>query len=173
MAVRSRQRGQKICSGSIVAKCFADVSKPVDIARTEYKSPAQLEWVLARSVLAMPGSFGPASCDGIFAPQQVKQVRGLQSSCSIGLAPLINHQRKRDAGFLAKSFGVLAVSKPDCRQCCAPIAKGAFMFAQLRHMFPTEYSAVVAEENKHDRLIQPKRTEADFMSICIRKNNRG
>ena len=47
------------------------------------------------------------------------------------------------------------------------------MRAQLRDVLAAEDSTVVAQENKHRRLPDPKRTEPDFFAIYVRQGNHG
>jgi hypothetical protein len=67
------ERGKERGWVSIIAECLADVSEPVNIARTEDKAATKLKRVFARFVLAETRGTCSLARPGIIGPQEVQQ----------------------------------------------------------------------------------------------------
>ena len=92
---------------------------------------------------------------GIFASQEMQEISGLQFRGAIGLASLIDEERKRDARFFTKQPRVIAVAESHRRKRRTLVAKRLLMFAQLRDVLAAKDSSVVAEKNQHGRSSVP------------------
>ena len=167
----SCERCKQGIDGSVVAKRFADVREAVDVARSEDKAPSQLERILPRFVLAMPGCPCARSRGGVVAAKQMQKVRGFQSRGSISQPLLVDQQRKRDPCFLAEKSRVLAVPQPDGGQPGSFFLECLLVLAQLRDVFTAENSAVVAQKNDHCGPARPQGAENCFLTVAIRKSN--
>jgi len=147
------------------------VREPIDIARPEDKTTAQLERISAEFVLRVSGRLGAGASLSIIASQQVKQVCVLELHGGIGLALFVNEQRKGDTRFVAKSARIDAIPKPHCGQGRSAVSESLFVRAQLRDVLAAENSAIVPQENYHRRLAEPQRTKAEFPAVHIRQRN--
>jgi hypothetical protein len=56
---------------------------------------------------------------------------------------------------------------------CSFTSKLRFKFAQLRNVLAAEDSAVMAQENKHHRMLRPQRTQANGISVAIGQGDAG
>jgi len=149
------------------------VGEAVDVAGAKDKAPSQLKWILPCFVLAMAGGPRAGSRGGVVAAKQMQQVRGFQSRGSISQPLLVDQQGKRDPRFLAEKSRVLAVAQSDGGQAGSLFLEGFLVLAQLRDVFTTKNSAVVAQKNEQRRTARPQRPENYFPSIAIRKSDRG
>ena len=140
----------------MVPESLASVGEAVHIAGAEDKTAAQLKGIPPEFVLRMSGGFGASPRFGVVCSEQVEQVRALEFHGGISFASFVYEQREGDARFLAKGAGIDAVAKSDGGQRGAAIAKGLFVSAQLRDLLAAKNSNVVAQENHHCRLTDPK-----------------
>jgi hypothetical protein len=92
---------------------------------------------------------------GIFAPQEMQEVRGLQFRSAISLAGFIHQQREGDARFFTEQPSVIAVAQPHSGKRRTLIPERSLMFAQLRDVLAAKDSSVVAEKNQRGRLRVP------------------
>ena len=74
----------------------------VDIARAEYETSAQLEWVFPELLLAMAGGLGTRACPRVVTAKQVKDVRLTQLGGVIRLASVVDEEREGDAGLFTE-----------------------------------------------------------------------
>jgi hypothetical protein len=151
----SRQGGQQGLHRGVIPESLAAMGKAVDIARSEDKTAAQLEWIPPELVLRMTGGFGEGARLGIVASQQVKQVRALEFHGGISFAIFVNEQWEGDSCLLAKSAGIDAVPKPHRGEVRSTVAESLLVRAQLRDVLAAKDSTVMPQENNHCRLPDP------------------
>ena len=132
------------------------MGEPVNITRPEDKASAQLEWIPPELVLRMARGSRTGPGFGVVSSEQVEQVRALEFHDRISFTFFVNEQWESDACFLAKGAGIDAVAKSNGGQRGAAIAECLFVGAQLRDMLAAKNSTVVAQENHHCRLADPK-----------------
>ena len=108
---------------------------------------------------------------GIFTPQKMQEIRGLQFHRSISLARFVDQKWKGDSRFLAKHSCVIAVAQSNRDKKGSAVAKGLFVFAQLRDMLAAKNSAIVAQKNQHGSLFGPQRAKSDFPPFAIGKGD--
>jgi hypothetical protein len=128
----------------------------IAISRREDEAGAELEWILAQPMLAMPGSLGPGSCFGVVAAEDVEQISRLQLGSLVGLSTGVDQQGEVDAGFLTKHTGIVDVAQTDGGQGGSGLLELLLVGAQLRDMLAAENSAVVAKEDNHSGTLFPK-----------------
>lgn len=146
------------------------MGEAVDIAGTEDKTAAELEWIFAQLVLFESAGLGALAGRGIVAAQDVQQVGFAQSGGAIGLAIGVNEQRKSDAGLFAEEAGVMGVAESDGGEGGAALAEARFEFAQLRDVLSAEDSTVVSQEDDHRRSCRPERAQLDGVSVGVRQD---
>ena len=88
------------------------MGEAVYVAWPEDKASSQLEGVLSEFVLRMSGGFGACARLGIVSSQQVQQVCAFKLHGIVNFALFVNEQREGNAGLLAKSASVDAISEP-------------------------------------------------------------
>jgi hypothetical protein len=108
---------------------------------------------------------------GIFASQEMQEVRGLQFRSAIGLAGFINQQREGDARFFTKQPSVIAVAQPHSGKRRTLVPERLLMFAQLRDVLAAKDSSVVAEKNQNGRSRVPQRAKKNLLPIAIGKGD--
>jgi len=74
---------------SVIAECLADVGVPIDIAGAEDETAAELEGVLAETLLAVSAGLGALPSPGVIGAEQVQQVGFLQADGAIGRAVFV------------------------------------------------------------------------------------
>lgn len=144
---------------------------PVHIAWTEHKAPAQLKRIAAQPALPMARRFGAFARRCIVTAEKVQERALAQSRGAIGYPLLVNEQRKLDTGLLAEDLGVAHVPQTDGREACAFFEEFVLVIAQLRDVFPTENSAVMAQKNNHGGTVGPQRTEAHRIAFRVGQEN--
>jgi hypothetical protein len=167
------QRLQQIVDGSVIAKRLADVSKAVDVARTEDKATAQLKRVLAQAMLTVSCGACSLAGDRVVTAQQVKKRATAQAGHAISLATLVDKQRKRDGSVFAEHARVVLVAESNGRETRTLLPECRFVFAQLRDVLAAEYSTVMPQEDKHGGAFCPKRTQHHAGPVRIRQNDAG
>ena len=80
------------------------------MARSKDETAAKLEGVLPQFVLMVARAPRALAALGVIAAQKVQQVGGPEFGHLIGLALLVNQERKLDARFVAKRARILAVA---------------------------------------------------------------
>ena len=160
-------RRKNIVGQSVVAECLADVNKAIDIPRSEHKAASELKRVFPQAMLAMSSGLGAFAVGRIVLAQNVKQGSFAERNRAVGLAFIIDQQRKGDLRVLAEVLGIRDVAEPYRHQTGAFLTKILFMFAQLRDVLAAENSAVVAKKNNHCRGLRPKRPKAGGMAIDV------
>jgi hypothetical protein len=108
---------------------------------------------------------------GIFTPQKMQEIRGLQFHRAISPARFVDQKRKVDARFFAKYSRIIAVAQSDRSKGGSFVAEGSLVFAQLRDVLAAKNSAIVAEKNQHGSLPGPQRAKSDFPPIAIGKGD--
>ena len=131
------------------------MGEAVHIAGAEDKTASQLKGISSEFVLRMTGGFGTDACLGVVASQQMKQICAFKFHYGIGFASFVDEKWEGDAGFLAKSKSINAISEPHSDQIGSAVPEGLLVRAQLRDVLTTEDSTVVAQENYHGRLADP------------------
>src|SRR5262249_7399460 len=164
---RKSDRRKNIRGRGVVTERLADVNKAVDIPRSEDKAASELERVFAQTMLAMSSGLGTFARGGIVLAQKVKYRSFAESNRAVGLAFIIDQQRKGDLSVLAEVPGVRDIAEPHRYQAGAFLTKILFMVAQLRDMLTAENSAVVAKKNNYCRGLRPKRPEAGGATIDV------
>jgi hypothetical protein len=124
------------------------MGEAIDVAGAEDEGAAELEGIATEFVLAVAGGFGAFAALEIVAAEQVEKVGFAEVSEFVGLAVGVDEEREVDAGFFLEDAGVTSVAKADGGEGGVLGAKGPLVFAQLRDVFATEDSAVVAEEHE-------------------------
>jgi len=119
-----------------------------------------------------PGPGSRARFEIVFA-QKVEQIRVLQLHRLVRFPLFVHQQRKRKAGLLTKSFSVGEVAEADGRNRRTALSNCLFVCAQLRDMFATEDSTVMAQEYDNRRLPQPQRTEPNCTPVAIGQADHG
>jgi len=143
----------------------------INVAGTKDETPAELEGVLASSMLAVAGDPGPLPGHGVVATQEMEQRGGFEAGCTIRLPLLVDQQGKADAGFLAEEPGIVPVTQADCGETRSFFPKGLLMLAQLRDVLSTEHSAIMAEENEDRTPVRPQRAKLDLLASRVRQND--
>ncbi len=133
----------------------------VYIARTEHEASSQLKRIRSQLLLPEAAALGPLARFPVIGPQQVQDVRGLQTGRAIGPPFGIHQQRKLDAGLLAEEGGVVRVAQTNSRQLGAARLEFRCVFAQLRDVLPAENSSVVPQENDHGGARFPQASETN------------
>jgi hypothetical protein len=144
---------------------------PVYLARSENKAATKLKRILPQFMLVVASRPRPRAGSGVLAPQHVQKVRVAQSGSVIGLAFLVDQQRKRNACVLPELACIDCISESDGRQIRAALAERLFVCAQLRDVLTAEDSAIVAKEDHYGRLPLPKRSQTDLSRVAIGKND--
>ena len=121
----------------------------------KHKAAAELQRILAQAMLFVSCGLCPLACLQIVFAQQVKQGSMAQPNGFIGLAFVIDQQRKLDAGFFAEKPGIGGIAQSDYSEMSAFFLELGFEFAQLRDMLSAEDSTVVAKEDHYGRPTLP------------------
>jgi hypothetical protein len=103
-------RSQKRPNRGIVSECLADVREPVHISRSEHEAAAELKRILPQLMLMMAAGSGALSRYGVFASQEMQEVRGLQVGHAITLPLFVDQKRKGNARFFTKHPCIIAVA---------------------------------------------------------------
>jgi hypothetical protein len=82
----------------------------INIAGAKDETAAELERVLAGSMLPVASGPGPLPGHGIVATEKMEQRGGLEAGCEIRLAPLVDQEREDDAAFLPEEAGIVPVT---------------------------------------------------------------
>ena len=131
---------------------------PIHITRTKHETATELKWIFSKSVLLMPRfSCVFSRCCIVFA-KNVQYRRPLELCSLVSASVLIDQQRKRDAGFLAKTSSIIHVA--EAYGCEARSLRGERLLirAQLSNVFATEDSAIVTQEDDDRRAVFPQGT---------------
>ncbi len=89
------------------------MAEQVQIPRTEHKASAELERILAESLLTVTGAAGAGARDGIGPEQNVEQIGRPQPGCAVCLPLFIDEEGKPYTGFFTKGARVIPVAKTD------------------------------------------------------------
>jgi len=89
------------------------MGEQVQIPRAEHKASAELERILAESLLTVTGAAGAGARDGIGLEKNVEQIGRPQPGCPVCLPLFIDEEGKPDAGFFTKGARVIPVAKTD------------------------------------------------------------
>jgi hypothetical protein len=103
----------------------------------------------------------------------VEQRSVAQSYSFIGLAFVIDEERKLDAGFLTEKLGIAGVAQSDDSKMSAFLLELGFKFAQLRDVLSAEDSTVMAKEDHYGRSTLPQGAEARWLAIGVRECDSG
>jgi hypothetical protein len=136
------------------------MDKEVFVSRREDKAAAELQWVFAQAMLLVAAGLGAFARLHVVSAEKVEQGSMLKAHGFVGLALVVDQERKLDAGFFAEKFGVLGVAQADHGDLRALAAELLLKFAQLRDVFSAEDSTVMAEKDQHCRALFPQRTQA-------------
>lgn len=128
----------------------------IHVARTENEAPAQLEGILAETMLLVAASPCPRSGHGVVTAKEMKDGARSQARRAIRLASLIDQEREGDAGLLAKDLCVVPVAQADGRKTRAFFSKRLLALAQLRDVLTAENSTVVSQEYENDGPVGPQ-----------------
>jgi hypothetical protein len=108
---------------------------------------------------------------GIFSPQEMQEIRGLQFRCAISLARFVDQKRKGDARFFTEDARVTTIAQSDRGKSGSSVPEGLLVFAQLRDMLAAKDSSVVPEKNKNSGLAGPQRAKTNLLPIAIGKDD--
>jgi hypothetical protein len=143
------------------------MNKQILVPRTEDKAAAELEGIFPEPMLPVSGAFGARPGFRVVTAKEMEQVSGFQFRGSEGNPFLVNQQRKRDVGFLAKQARIVPVAQPDRCQAGPQLLEFAFACAQLRDVLAAKDSAVVPQKDHNGGTLLPKRTEPDFAAARV------
>jgi hypothetical protein len=121
----------------------------------------------------MAAGAGALSRRGVFASQEMQEVRGFQFRHTISLAGFVDQKRKGDASFVTKHPCVIAVAQSNGGKSGSLVAEGLLVFAQLRDVLAAKNSAVVPQKNQNGRLPSPQRAKTIVLPIAIGKGDLG
>src|ERR1700675_69936 len=110
---------------------------------------------------------------GVFASQEMQEVRGLQFCHAINLAGFVDQKRKSDAGFFTEGSRVGAVAQSNRGKSGSFVPEGLLMFAQLRDVLAAKDSSIVPEKYENGRLPGPQRAKTNVPPIAIGKGDLG
>lgn len=161
------QCGNYFSQVGVVAKGLAEVDEQVFVTRGEDEATAQLQRILAQSVLPMTTRLGPISGGEIVAAQQVAQARRLQAGSAVSLALLVDQQGEGDPGFVTKCAGVVGIAQADGSHVGSGATNLRLEVAQLRDVLTAENSPVVAQKNQYRGRFPPKITEPGLIAVHI------
>ncbi len=117
---------------------------PIYVSGTEDEASAELEGVLAGSVLPVARGARLLPGSRVVAAEEMEEGSRSEARRAICLPPLVDQERASDAGLLAKDARVVPVAQPDGSQTRAFLLEFPLVLAQLRDVLATEHSAVVA-----------------------------
>ena len=157
----------------VVLKGLAHVRVETHVAGGEHKAPAQLERILAESVLPVSGSQGSLPARRIVATEQVQQRRLPKADGAVGLSLLIDQQREGDADLFTEVARVGPIPEPDGGEARPRVLELRLVFAQLRDVLAAEDSAVVAQKHQYRRAVLPQRAQSERLPIGIREADLG
>lgn len=149
------------------------MGEAVDVARAEDEGAAELEGIAAQFALAVAGGAGAFAALEIVAAEKMKEVSFAEVGDFVGLAMLVDKERELDAGFLLEEAGVVGIAEADGGQSGVLFAEGLLVLAQLRDVFATEDSAVMAKEDEDCGIRLPERAEANGVAEGVGKNDFG
>jgi len=139
----------------------------VDIARGENEAPAELEGVLAGSMLPVAGRPRPGPGGGVVTAEEMQQGAHPKARGAICLPPLVDQEGELDATLLAKEARVVPIPEPDGGDLRPRAPEGLLVLAQLRDVLAAEDSAVVTEERQDCRALLPQGAQPDLVSIGV------
>ena len=145
----------------------------VHIPRAKDKTPAKLKRIFPQFALTVAGGAGTFAALEIILAQNVQQIGDPEVSYPVCLPLLVNQQRKIDPGFLLKNARVVQVSETDRSKGHTPIQEFCFVRAQLRDVFPAEYSPIVPQKDDYCGIIRPQGAHSNFFARYIGKSNVG
>ena len=149
------------------------MGKAVCVAWAENEGAAQLERIAAEFVLMVAGGFRPFTAFEIVAAKEVENVGGFQIGNFVGLAVLVDKEREVDAGLLLKYAGVVGIAETNGGKGGLFFAEGLLVFAQLRDVFATKDSTVMAKEYEDGGMGFPKRAKANGFAKSVGENDTG
>ena len=97
----------------IIPEGPADMAEQVHIPRAEHKASAELERILAESLLTVTGAAGAGARDGIGLEKNVEQIGRPKPGCPVSLPLIVDEEGKPYAGFFTKGARVIPVAKTD------------------------------------------------------------
>jgi hypothetical protein len=149
------------------------VGKEVSVAWAENEGAAELEGVTAEFVLMVAGGFRPFTAFEIVAAKKVKNVGGFQIGNFVGLAVLVDEEWEVDSRFLLKDAGVVGIAETNGGKGGLFFAEGLLVLAQLRDVFATKDSTVMAKEYEDGGMGFPERAEANGFAKSVGENDTG
>ncbi len=147
------------------------MGEAIDVAGAEDETAAKLEGIAAEFMLVMAGGAGAFAALEIVAADEVKEIGDPEVGDFVGLAILVDEQRKIDCGFLLEDAGVVGIAEADGGEGSAFIAEGLLVFAQLRDVLAAENSSIVAEENEHGGVFRPQGTQTNLLAVGVREDD--
>jgi len=153
----------------IIPERPADVAEQVQIPRAEHKASAELERILAESLLTVTGAAGAGARDGIGLEKNVEQIRRPKPGCPVSLPLIVDEEGKPYAGFFTKGARVIPVAKTDGCQTRARGMKRRLVLAQLRDVLAAKDSAIVPEKNENRGAGLPERAQANQRAVGVRQ----
>jgi hypothetical protein len=149
------------------------VDEAVDVARAEDAAPAELKEVPTGPVLAVAGGQRPPQGGDVVAAHEVEERRGPEADRPVRGPPLVDEERKRDAGLLAERARVAVVAEPDHGEAHIGRLEGRLVRAQLRDVLAAEDSAEVAEEHEDGGSRRPQRAEPHRGAVGVGERDVG
>jgi hypothetical protein len=164
---------QHVGGCGVVAKGLTHMDEQILIPGRKHKAAAKLQRIFAQPMLLVScGLCAAASLHIVFA-QKVQQGSVAQPHSLIGLAFVIDKERKMDTSLLAEKFGITGVAQADDSQMSAFTFELGFKFAQLRDVLSAEDSTVMAKEDHHGRSTLPQGAKTRRLAVGVRKRNSG
>jgi hypothetical protein len=143
------------------------MDEQIFIPGRKHKAAAKLQRIFAQPMLLVScGLCAAASLHIVFA-QKVQQGSGAQPHSLIGLAFVIDKERKMDTSLLAEKFGITGVAQADDSQMSAFTFELGFKFAQLRDVLSAEDSTIVPKKDHHGRPRFPQGSETSRLAIGV------
>jgi hypothetical protein len=149
------------------------VGEAVDVAGAEDEGAAELEGIAAEFVLMVAGGAGAFAALEIVPAEEMKEIAFAEVGDFVGLAVLVDKEGEVDAGFLLEEVGVVGITEADGGQGGVLFAEGLLVLAQLRDVFATEDSAVMAKEDENGGIRFPERAKANGVAEGVGKNDLG
>ena len=157
----------------IVTERPAYVHVYIHIAWSEDKAPAELERVLAETVLAIAGRAGASAGPGVVSSQKVQDVGLSETGGAVGEALPVDQEREGDAGFIPEEAGIVPVTQANGGEVRAFLFESQLVVAQLRDVLAAEDSTVMAQEHEHGWTLFPERAQTHVAPVQVGQDDGG
>jgi hypothetical protein len=163
----SAQHFQQIFWAGVVAKCLTDVYEQIFVSWRKHKAAAELQWVLAQTMLFMAGGLCAPAGLHVVTTKKVEQGSMLEANGFVCFPLIVDQQRKRDVVFLAEKAGVIGIAQANRCDARSLLLECRFKFAQLRDMLTAENSPVMAKEDQYRRSAFPQRSQPRCLAFRV------